>query len=91
MTTATDLPTDPARVRALVVEAVSQAAELIATPAMAERWDQPSALEGMTVETRRVKKMGWRRRPTRPLSGSAKQVGGGPTAYSPVYAARTAG
>ena len=49
MTTATDLPTDSARVRALVVEAVSQAAELIATPATAERWDQPSALEGMTV------------------------------------------
>ncbi|WP_419865028.1 maleylpyruvate isomerase N-terminal domain-containing protein [Candidatus Poriferisodalis sp.] len=49
MTTATDLPTDSARVRALVVEAVSQAAELIATPATAERWDQPSALEGMAV------------------------------------------
>jgi len=49
MTTATDLPTDSARVRALVVEAVSQAAELIATPATAERWSRPSALEGMTV------------------------------------------
>lgn len=49
MTTATDLPSDSARVRALVVEAVTQAAELIATPATAERWDQPSALEGMTV------------------------------------------
>ena len=49
MTTATDLPSDSARVRALVVEAVSQAAALIATPATAERWNQPSALEGMTV------------------------------------------
>ncbi|WP_419932188.1 maleylpyruvate isomerase N-terminal domain-containing protein [Candidatus Poriferisodalis sp.] len=49
MTTATDLPSESVRVRALVVEAVSQAAELIATPATAERWDQPSALEGMTV------------------------------------------
>ncbi|MCY3607782.1 MAG: maleylpyruvate isomerase N-terminal domain-containing protein [Acidimicrobiaceae bacterium] len=49
MTTATDLPTDSARVRALVVEAVTQAAELIATPSIAEQWDEPSALEGMTV------------------------------------------
>lgn len=49
MTTATDLPIDPARVRALVVEAVTQAAELIATPSIAEQWDEPSALEGMTV------------------------------------------
>lgn len=49
MTIATDLPYDSVRVRALVVEAVSQAAELIATPVTAERWDQPSALEGMTV------------------------------------------
>lgn len=44
-----ELSNDSARVRALVVEAVTQAAELIATPAAAERWDQPSALEGMTV------------------------------------------
>ncbi len=49
MTPPTDLPNDSARVRELVVEAVTQAAELIASPATAEQWDQPSALEGMTV------------------------------------------
>ena len=49
MTPATNLSIDSARVRALVVEAVTQSAELIATPSTAELWDQPSALEGMTV------------------------------------------
>ena len=49
MTPATDPSIDSARVRALVVEAVTQSAELIADPATAEQWDQPSALEGMTV------------------------------------------
>ncbi|WP_420623535.1 maleylpyruvate isomerase N-terminal domain-containing protein [Candidatus Poriferisodalis sp.] len=49
MTPATNLSIDSARVRALVVEAVTKSAELIDTPATAERWDQPSALEGMTV------------------------------------------
>ena len=44
-----ELSNGSARVRAHVVEAVSKATELIATPATAERWDQPSALEGMTV------------------------------------------
>lgn len=37
------------RIRTLTVEAVQAAATLIARPAVAERWDQPSALEGMTV------------------------------------------
>ena len=49
MTSATDPSIDSARVRALVVEAVTKSAELIAAPATAEQWDQPSALEGMTV------------------------------------------
>ena len=35
--------------RQLVVEAVEAAAEVIAADATAERWDQPSALDGMTV------------------------------------------
>ncbi len=37
------------RVRRLAVEAVDAAAELIGRPSVAERWDEPSALEGMTV------------------------------------------
>ncbi|WP_428120530.1 maleylpyruvate isomerase N-terminal domain-containing protein [Candidatus Poriferisodalis sp.] len=49
MTPAANSSIDSARVRALVVEAVTQSAELIDTPATAELWDQPSALEGMTV------------------------------------------
>ncbi|WP_420626798.1 maleylpyruvate isomerase N-terminal domain-containing protein [Candidatus Poriferisodalis sp.] len=49
MTPATNLSIDSASVRALVVEAVTQSAELMATPSTAELWDQPSALEGMTV------------------------------------------
>ena len=36
-------------VRALVVEAVEAAADVIADAATADRWDEPSALEGMTV------------------------------------------
>ncbi len=40
---------DSATSRALVVEAVEQATELIAQPEVAQRWDQPSALDGMTV------------------------------------------
>ncbi len=37
------------RVRLLVVEAVDAAAELMDRPVVAERWDEPSALAGMTV------------------------------------------
>jgi Mycothiol maleylpyruvate isomerase N-terminal domain len=37
------------RVRFLVVEAVEAAAELIGTETVAARWDEPSALAGMTV------------------------------------------
>lgn len=37
------------RTRALVVEAVEAAAELMADPVVTERWDRPSALDGMTV------------------------------------------
>lgn len=37
------------RVREMVVEAVDAAAELMARPPVAERWDRPSALSGMTV------------------------------------------
>ena len=49
MTSAANPSIDSARVRALVVEAVARSADLIDTPATAEQWDQPSALEGMTV------------------------------------------
>ena len=49
MTSAANPSIDSARVRALVVEAVTKSAELIDTPATADQWDQPSALEGMTV------------------------------------------
>ena len=38
-----------AEVRSLVVDAVATAADLIADSATAERWDEPSALDGMTV------------------------------------------
>ncbi len=41
--------TDSARVRALVVEAVEAAADLMARPSVAAQWDEPSALDGMTV------------------------------------------
>src|SRR5215217_266096 len=37
------------RVRSLVVEAVEAAAALIAGDEVAARWDEPSALDGMTV------------------------------------------
>lgn len=37
------------RARALVVEAVEAAAELMERPVVGERWDEPSALDGMTV------------------------------------------
>jgi hypothetical protein len=37
------------RVRSLVVEAVEAAAELIGSDVVAARWDEPSALAGMTV------------------------------------------
>ncbi len=40
---------DSARVRALVVEAVEAAASLIGRDEVAQRWDRPSALGGMTV------------------------------------------
>lgn len=40
---------DSVAVRALVVEAVGTAAELMSRPSVATRWDEPSALEGMTV------------------------------------------
>jgi hypothetical protein len=49
--TANDIA-DPAasrRVRELVIEAVDAAAELIASDEVVVRWDEPSALEGMTV------------------------------------------
>lgn len=35
--------------RRLVIEAVEVAAELMSRPVIAERWDRPSALDGMTV------------------------------------------
>ncbi len=41
--------TESARCRRLTVEAVEAAAELMARPAVAERWDEPSALDGLTV------------------------------------------
>jgi hypothetical protein len=40
---------DSDRIRALVVEAVEAAAELMARPLTVQQWEQPSALEGMTV------------------------------------------
>ena len=40
---------DSARVRALVVEAVEAAAELMGQGVVGERWDHRSALDGMTV------------------------------------------
>ena len=44
-----DLMTDSARARSLVVEAVEAAAELMGRPSVAAQWNEPSALEGMTV------------------------------------------
>jgi len=40
---------EPSPVRGLVVEAVESAAELIGSAEVATRWDEPSALDGMTV------------------------------------------
>ncbi len=40
---------ESARVRGLVVEAVDAAADLIASDEVSRRWDQPSALAGMTI------------------------------------------
>ena len=40
---------DSARIRTLVVEAVEAATDLVARPTIATRWDEPSALAGMTV------------------------------------------
>lgn len=37
------------QVRGLVIEAVDAAAALIASPDVASRWDEPSALDGMTI------------------------------------------
>jgi len=36
-------------VRALVIDAVDTAADLMSRPSVATKWDEPSALEGMTV------------------------------------------
>lgn len=36
-------------VRTLVIEAVEAAAEMISRPAVAAKWNEPSALDGMTV------------------------------------------
>ena len=43
------MSSESARVRGLVVEAVEAAAELMSRPVVGERWDEPSALDGMTV------------------------------------------
>jgi len=40
---------ESAYVRGLVVEAVEAAAELMSRPVVGEKWDEPSALDGMTV------------------------------------------
>ncbi|MGZ0220354.1 MAG: maleylpyruvate isomerase N-terminal domain-containing protein [Acidimicrobiales bacterium] len=49
MTTPQTSVVDSAQIRALVVEAVEASAELMASPAVADQWDEASALEGMTV------------------------------------------
>ena len=49
MTDTSNSTVDTARVRAIVVDAVEAAAELMAMPSVAGKWDEPSALEGMTV------------------------------------------
>ncbi len=46
---ATTNRTDSERVRSLVIEAAERAAELVASPEVAARWNEPSALEDMTV------------------------------------------
>ncbi|MDQ1446888.1 MAG: hypothetical protein QOI20_3352, partial [Acidimicrobiaceae bacterium] len=45
----TEAITESQRVRALVVEAVEAAATLIGHDEVAARWNEPSALAGMTV------------------------------------------
>lgn len=40
---------ESAHVRGLTIDAVAAAAELVARPVVGERWNEPSALEGMTV------------------------------------------
>jgi len=40
---------DSEHVRGLVVEAVEAAGELMSRPVVGEKWDEPSALDGMTV------------------------------------------
>jgi hypothetical protein len=51
MTTASNAPpsAESTAVRELVIEAVGAAADLMSRPSVATRWDEPSALEGMTV------------------------------------------
>lgn len=49
MTDTSDTSADSVRVRGIVVDAVEAAAELMARPSVAGKWDEPSALEGMTV------------------------------------------
>ncbi len=44
-----DARTDSATARRLVVEAVAAAARVLANPVIAQRWNEPSALGGMTV------------------------------------------
>jgi Mycothiol maleylpyruvate isomerase N-terminal domain len=44
-----DVQLESQRVRGLVIEAVDASAELMARPEVRIRWDQPSALDGMTV------------------------------------------
>lgn len=46
---ANEVSAESAQVRGLVIEATEAAAELIARPEVVARWDEPSALEGMTV------------------------------------------
>lgn len=43
------MATESERVRALTVEAVAAAADLVADPVVGDRWSEPSALAGMTV------------------------------------------
>ncbi|PON19127.1 hypothetical protein C2W62_04440 [Candidatus Entotheonella serta] len=47
--TATPNRNDSERIRSLVVRAAEQAAALVASPEVAARWNEPSALAGMTV------------------------------------------
>lgn len=40
---------DSERIRSLVIQAAERAAELVASPEVSARWNEPSALDGMTV------------------------------------------